>query len=180
PFDKERLGTAGYDELRRIIREEEPAPPSTRFSTLGRARDTVSINRRSDPKRLSRQIHGELDWVVMRALEKDRSRRYDTASAFAADVLRYLRDEPVQAGPPGAGYRLRKFVRRHRGPVLAAAAVLLALLAGIVGTALGLVAAWHERGLTEKGRQDEAGQRAAARANAARGDAGAGKPGGGA
>src|SRR5262249_53877965 len=88
---------------------------------------------------------GELDWIVMKALEKDRSRRYETASAFAADVQRYLADEPVQAGPPGANYRLRKFVKRHRGPVLAATVVLLALVAGIVGTTLGLVEARQAR-----------------------------------
>jgi eukaryotic-like serine/threonine-protein kinase len=156
PFDKERLATAGYDELRRIIREEEPAKPSTRISTLGAAANTASANRQSDPKRLSRLCRGELDWVVMKALEKDRNRRYETASAFAADVLRYLHDEPVQAGPPGAGYRLRKFVQRHRGPVLAAAAVLLALVAGIVGMTAGLMEAWRQQDLKEQARKDEA------------------------
>src|SRR5215510_2836340 len=134
PFDKERLRTVGYDEIRRIIREEEPPRPSTRISTLGGAADTASANRRSDPRRLRRLLRGELDWIVMRALEKDRNRRYESASAFAADVQRYLADEPVQAGPPGAGYRLRKFVQRHRVPVLAGTVVLLALVAGIVGT----------------------------------------------
>jgi WD40 repeat protein/serine/threonine protein kinase len=154
PFDKERLGKAGYDEIRRIIREEEPARPSTRLSTLGQAANTVSANRQCDPKRLSQLCRGELDWIVMKALEKDRNRRYETASAFAADVQRYLHDEPVQAGPPGAGYRLRKFVKRHRGPVLAVAVVLLALLAGIVGTMSGLVAAWRQQDLTEQARKD--------------------------
>jgi WD40 repeat protein/serine/threonine protein kinase len=166
PFDRERLRAAGYDEMRRIIREEEPARPSTRISTLGRAANTVSVNRQSDPKRLSRLFRGELDWIVMKALEKDRNRRYETASAFAADVQRYLHDEPVQACPPSMGYRLRKFVKRHRGPVLAAAVVLLALVAGIIGTTSGLVEAWHERNLTEKARQNEAEQRLVAVANA--------------
>ena len=100
PFDKERLKEASYDEMRRIIREEEPAKPSTRISTLGQAATTVSANRKSEPKRLSRLFRGELDWVVMKALEKDRNHRYDTASSFAADVQRYLDDEPVQACPP--------------------------------------------------------------------------------
>ena len=102
PFDKERLKEVGYDELRRIIREEEPPKPSTRISTLGQAASTVSTQRKSDPRRLSQLFRGELDWIVMKALEKDRSRRYDTASAFAADVQHYLANEPVQACPPSA------------------------------------------------------------------------------
>src|SRR5262249_9575037 len=121
PFDRERFKHAGYDEIRRIVREEEPPRPSTRLSTLGEAAASVSANRGSDPRRLRQLFRGELDWIVRKALEKDRTRRYDTASAFAADVQRYLADEPVQAGPPGAGYRLQKFIKRHRGPVLAAA-----------------------------------------------------------
>jgi eukaryotic-like serine/threonine-protein kinase len=168
PFDRERLRTAAYDEIRRIIREEEPARPSSRISTLGQAAATVSVNRRSDPKRLSQLVRGELDWIVLKALEKDRNRRYETASAFAADVQRYLADEPVQAGPPGAGYRLRKFLKRHRVPVLAGTVVLLALVAGIIGTTSGLVAAWHQQDLTEQARQNEAEQRLAAVANAGR------------
>jgi WD40 repeat protein/serine/threonine protein kinase len=131
PFDKERLQQVGYDEIRRIIREEEPPKPSTRISTLGRAATTVSTQRKSDPKRLRKLIRGELDWIVMKALEKDRNRRYETASAFAADVQRYLHDEPVQACPPSAMYRLRKFIRRHKGPVLAAGTVLLVVLASL-------------------------------------------------
>src|SRR5262249_21869720 len=90
PFDKERLRAAGFDKMRQIIREEEPARPSARVSTLGQAAATVSANRQSDPKRLSQLFRGELDWVVMKALEKDRNRRYESASAFAADVQRYL------------------------------------------------------------------------------------------
>jgi hypothetical protein len=134
PFDRERFKSTGYDEIRRIIREEEPARPSTRLSTLGQAAAMVSANRQSNPLALSRLFRGELDWIVMIALEKDRSRRYETANSFAADLLRYLADEPVQACPPSAGYRLRKFVRRNKGPVLAASLVVLVLLTGIVGT----------------------------------------------
>jgi WD40 repeat protein/serine/threonine protein kinase len=161
PLDKERLGAAAHDEIRRMIREEEPARPSTRVSALGQAAPAVCANRKSDPRGLSRLLRGELDWIVMKALEKDRDRRYETASAFAADVQRYLEDELVQAGPPGAGYRLRKLVKRHRGPVLAATVVLLALVAGIVGTTLGLVEA-------DQARKDEVGQRHAADRSAAR------------
>src|SRR5207237_9398693 len=109
--------------MRRIIREEEPPRPSTRFSTLGQASTALSAKRQSDPKRLSQLFRGELDWIVMKALEKDRNRRYETASAFAADVQRYLKDEQVQACPPTWGYRLGKIVRRHRGPVLAVSLV---------------------------------------------------------
>src|SRR5215472_10460014 len=105
PFDRERFKEAGYDEIRRIIREEEPPRPSTRISTLGQAGTTASTRRQSDPRRLRQLLRGELDWVVMKALEKDRNRRYESASAFAADVRRYLADEPVLACPPRVGYR---------------------------------------------------------------------------
>src|SRR5207237_1652124 len=128
PFDRERLRTAGYDELRRIIREEEPARPSTRISTLGRAAATVSANRRSDPRRLSRLFRGELDWVVMKALEKDRNRRYESASALAADVARYLHDEPVQACPPSAYYRFGKFARRHKAALATAVGIVVLMV----------------------------------------------------
>jgi serine/threonine protein kinase/tetratricopeptide (TPR) repeat protein len=146
PFDKERFKKVGYDELRRIIYEEEPPRPSTRLSTLAQAATTASAQRRSDPKGLSRLLRGELDWIVMRALEKDRDRRYESASAFAADVERHLRDEPVLACPPSASYRFRKFVRRNKGSVLAVAVVLLGLVGGVVGLMIGLLeahAAWR-------------------------------------
>jgi serine/threonine protein kinase/Flp pilus assembly protein TadD len=128
PFDKERLKQAGFDEIRRIIREEEPPKPSTRMSTVGQAATTASEKRQSDPRKLSRLFRGELDWMVMKALEKDRNRRYETASAFAADVGRYLKDEAVQACPPSAWYRFRKLVRRNKRLVGTAVVVLLALL----------------------------------------------------
>jgi serine/threonine protein kinase/tetratricopeptide (TPR) repeat protein len=155
PFDKERLRTAGYDEIRRIIREEEPARPSTRISTLGQAAATVSVNRQCDPKKLSRVMRGELDWIVMKALEKDRNRRYETASAFAADVQRYLSDEPVQACPPTTWYRSWKFVRRNKGPVLAGSVIALVLVAGVVGTTTGLVRALAAEGRTATERDDK-------------------------
>jgi tetratricopeptide (TPR) repeat protein len=135
PFTKERLQGAGYDEIRRIIREEEPPRPSTRISTLGRGATPVSTQRKSDPKRLSQLVRGELDWIVMKALEKDRSRRYETPGAFAADVQRYLHDEPVLACPPSAAYRFRKFARRHKTGLAVAGLILffMASLAGGVG-----------------------------------------------
>jgi serine/threonine protein kinase/tetratricopeptide (TPR) repeat protein len=146
PFDKVRFREAGYDELRRIIREEEPPRPSTRISTLGQEATTVSANRKSDPKRLSQLVRGELDWIVMKALEKDRNRRYETASAFAADVRRYLRDEVVEARPASLGYRLRKLARRHKAGLAVAACLLggLAVLAGSVGWVAGDLARRHQ------------------------------------
>jgi tetratricopeptide (TPR) repeat protein len=138
PFTRERLQEADYDEMRRIIREEEPPKPSTRISTLGPAAATVSAHRKCDPRRLSQVIRGELDWIVMKALEKDRNRRYESASALAADVRRYLADEPVQACAPSAGYRLRKYARRHRVGLTVAGLILfsIALLAGGVGSVI--------------------------------------------
>src|SRR5262249_57806749 len=121
PFAKEGFQRAAYDEIRRIIREEEPPRPSTRISTLGQDAATVSAIRQSDPKRLRQLVRGELDWIVMKALEKDRARRYETASAFAADVQCYLKDEPVEACPPSAWYRFRKFARRNTRGLLTAA-----------------------------------------------------------
>jgi serine/threonine protein kinase/tetratricopeptide (TPR) repeat protein len=138
PFDAERLRTAGYDEMRRIIREEEPVPPSTRISTLGQSAPTVSAQRQCDPRRLRRVLRRELDWIVMKALEKDRNRRYETASAFVADVLRYLHDEPVLACPPSAAYRLRKFIRRQRGRLIGASVVTVGLLVALAVVASGL------------------------------------------
>jgi serine/threonine-protein kinase len=137
PFDNERLRDVGYDEMRRIIREEEPPKPSTRISTLGQAATTVSTQRQSEPKRLSRLFRGELDWIVMKALEKDRNRRYETANGLAGDIERYLRNEPVLACPPSAGYRFRKFARRNKSRLAVAALALffLASLGGLAGWA---------------------------------------------
>src|SRR5687768_13929512 len=101
PVDKERLKKAAFDEVRRIIREEEPPRPSTRLSTLGDKLSAVSIKRKADPRKLPRLVRGELDWIVMKALEKDRNRRYETANAFARDVERFLNDETVLARPQG-------------------------------------------------------------------------------
>jgi tetratricopeptide (TPR) repeat protein len=133
PFDKDRIKELSFDELRRIIREEEPPRPSTRISTLGKAATTLSTQRKSDPRRLSQLCRGELDWIVMKALEKDRNRRYESASALAADVQRYLHDEPVQACPPSAWYRFRKFTRRKKTGLVVAACVFLALAGIAVG-----------------------------------------------
>ena len=165
PVDKDRLKQAAFDEVRRIIREEEPPPPSTRFNTMGEpALRTVSAHRKSDPTQLGRFVRGELDWIVMKALEKEPNRRYETASGLAADVKRYLDDEPVQACPASAAYRVRKFARRNRGPVLAGALILLALVAGVIGTGWGLYRAEQQRGVVERQRDELAGRNAALRA----------------
>jgi eukaryotic-like serine/threonine-protein kinase len=138
PLDKDRLNRVGYEELRQIIREEEPPRPSTRISTLGADAVTVSASRGSEPRKLSALVRGELDWIVMKCLDKDRNRRYETAAALVADVQRYLTDEPVQACPPSTWYRSRKFARRNKA-VLATASVLG--LAGVVSvTSLVMIA----------------------------------------
>ena len=99
---------------------------------------SIAAQRKTEPAKLSKMFSGDLDWIAMKALEKDRTRRYETANAFAADVLRYLNDEPVEASPPSAGYRLRKFARKHRKPVIALAAIAAVLVIGIAGTTWGL------------------------------------------
>jgi WD40 repeat protein/serine/threonine protein kinase len=150
PFDKNRLRNVGYEEIRRIIREEEPPKPSTRISTLGRSGEpirtnparqigatvtpettnlaTIAAQRRSDPRRLNQLFRGELDWIVMKCLEKDRNRRYESPYTLARDIERYLRDEPVQACPPSAGYRLRKLARRNKVALTMAAVIASVLL----------------------------------------------------
>ncbi len=140
PIRREALRTAALDEMLRVIREVEPPTPSSRISTSD-ALPSLAANRHTEPSRLSRFVRGDLDWIVMKALTKDRDRRYDSAIGLANDIERFESHEPVSAGPPTAGYRVRKFVRRNRGRVIAASLVLLALFAGIVGTALGLVEA---------------------------------------
>jgi serine/threonine protein kinase/tetratricopeptide (TPR) repeat protein len=171
PFDKERFKKAAHDEILRIIREEHPPTPSTRLSSLSlgeragvtkqlsagnsmlRERRavvatslaTISAQRQMEPAKLTRLVRGELDWIVMKALEKDRTRRYETATGLARDIERYLKDEPVEACPPSAVYRIKTFVRRNKGPVLAASLVLLMLIGGIAGTSFGLIRADRAR-----------------------------------
>ena len=115
PFEEARMRTLGLDEVRRIIQEEEPPRPSTRVSTLGDVLTTTAERRGVDPRRMSITLRGDLDWIVMKALDKDRNRRYETANSFALDVGRYLANEPVEACPPSVGYRVRKFARRNKG-----------------------------------------------------------------
>jgi serine/threonine protein kinase len=142
PFTRQELEAGGLVGMLRLIREQEPPRPSARLSTAD-GLPALAASRGTEPKRLAALLRGELDWIVMKALEKDRNRRYETANGLAADVGRYLADEPVVACPPSAAYRLRKFARRNRGPVAAAAALVLVLLAGVVGTTWGLL--WANR-----------------------------------
>jgi serine/threonine protein kinase/Tfp pilus assembly protein PilF len=130
PFDPETFRKAAFDEVRRIVREQEPPTPSTRLSTLGESLSTVSARRKAEPRQLSRAVRGELDWIAMKALEKDRGRRYETANDFAADVMRYLTDRPVEACPPSGWYRLSKAARRRRFTLVTTALVAAALVLG--------------------------------------------------
>ncbi len=141
PFDRKRFSQAAFDEVLRIIREEEPPKPSTRLSESKDSLPSISALRQTEPAKLTKLVKGELDWIVMKCLEKDRNRRYESANGLATDVQRYLSGEAVLAHPPSAGYRLRKFARRNRGPVLAGGLLFLALAAGVIGTAIGLARA---------------------------------------
>jgi serine/threonine protein kinase/tetratricopeptide (TPR) repeat protein len=140
PLTRQRIRETALPEVLRVIREEEPPKPSTKLSSSD-ALPTLAANRGTEPAKLANLVRGELDWIVMKALEKDRNRRYETANGFATDVQRYLAGEPVLAAPASRWYRLRKFVRRNRGPVIAASLVLLALVAGVIGTTVGMLEA---------------------------------------
>ncbi len=133
PFDSKELMASGVDAMRKIIREQEPVRPSTRFMTLQDAELTTTAKRRStDSSKLLHQLRGDLDWIVMKCLEKDRTRRYETASGLASDMQRYLRSELVLARPPGHIYRLQKLLRRHKMMAVVAGAVLAGLLMGLL------------------------------------------------
>ena len=167
PFDPTTLRQAAFAEIQRIIREVEPPKPSTRLSSLGDESRNYAQKRRADPRSLLRELRGDLDWITTKALEKDRTRRYPTASELAADLARHLNHEPVAAGPPSAAYRVKKYIRRHRVGVTAGAALALALLAGIIGTSVGLVLATRAAADAEEARAAEAQQRREAERQAA-------------
>jgi len=141
PFDSQAVRGASLDEVRRRIREDEPARPSVRMTTLGQAAASTAEKRGAPSRELRRQIKGDLDWIVMKALEKDRTRRYGSADDLAADLRRFLADEPVLASPPATAYRVRKFARRHRVGVAIGASVLGALVVGLSLALWGLVRA---------------------------------------
>jgi eukaryotic-like serine/threonine-protein kinase len=182
PFDRKRLRSAAFDEMLRIIREEEPPKPSTRLSDLSSpprgplapredagsrsepaTLASIAAQRQTEPAKLTKLVRGELDWIVMKALEKDRSRRYETANGLAADIQHYLSDEPVVACPPSAAYRFRKFARRNRTALMTASLVAAALVIGTVVSAWQAVRATRAEGLAKV--EAERANREAHRAN---------------
>lgn len=180
PFDARRLRKAGYEEIQRIIREEDPPRPSTRVAQrsatqradlesrdgqgiedagLQSSSQEVARHRGTRPSLLSRQLRGDLDWIVMKSLEKDRTRRYESASAFAEDVQRHLSDQPVEASPPSLTYRFAKFARRHTGALATAAALAIVLVLGMTTTVVGFVKARQEARRAHEAEQDALAQR---------------------
>jgi serine/threonine protein kinase/tetratricopeptide (TPR) repeat protein/thiol-disulfide isomerase/thioredoxin len=155
PFSEEELRKAGYLEMQRVIREQEPAKPSTRLTTLGETLIEIAKHRGSTPDVLAKAIRGDLDWIVMKALEKDRVRRYDTAQELAADVVRHLSQQPVQAAAPSPSYKMRKFVRRHRIGVLVALLANVAILAVLSALSVATVLIWREQGRTQRALERE-------------------------
>ncbi len=145
PFDPENLRQAGFEGIRKTIREVEPPKPSTRVTSLGKSSDGAAAGRSADTATLSSQLRGDLDWIIMKALDKDRNRRYASASDLAADIQRHLNSEPVLASPPSNLYRVKKFVTRHKVWVAAASLVVLALVLGITGTTIGMLRAISAR-----------------------------------
>jgi len=165
PFDGKELRRAGYDEIQRIIREEEPVKPSTRLSTLGETLTHIARQRHTDPDMLQKLIQGDLDWVVMKSLEKDRTRRYATAVELAADLERHLKNEPVQAAAPSTAYKLRKFIRRNRVAVIVGLLVASAIIIGAALATLGFVQAKSQQKIAEAQRQLAENQQQRAEAN---------------
>jgi serine/threonine protein kinase len=141
PFDSKALRQASLAEIQRRIREDEPPRPSTRVSSLGDDSSAVAARHQTEASVLVRRLRGDLDAITMKALEKDRTRRYDSPADLAADLRRHLGNEPVLASPPSTAYRLRKFVKRHKAVVATGAVVALALVAGIAGTTAGMLRA---------------------------------------
>ena len=159
PFEKLRLHDAPFDEIRRIIREEEPPKPSTRISTSRDTRTATATHRQVDPDRLGQLLCGDLDWIVMKSIDKDRNQRYETAAALARDVQRYLADEPVEACPPSAAYRFRKFARRNRVALTTAVLVSSSLVLGTFVSTWQAVRATRAEHAAEAARSSETLQR---------------------
>ncbi len=141
PFAPDELRSSGFDSMRRKIREEDPPRPSTRISTIGKTSTDTADHRRTDPPTLARLLRGDLDWIVMKSLEKDRNRRYGSPAELAADVDRHLAHKAVHASPPSTTYKVGKFVRRHRRVVIGAGLVFFALVAGLAVATVGMVRA---------------------------------------
>lgn len=153
PIDRKSMGKAALLEVLRVVREVEAPRPSTKLSSSD-ALPSIAANRNTEPAKLSRLMKGELDWIMLKALEKDRARRYESANGFAADLNRYLAGEPVQAVPPSTGYRMKKLLRRNKGQVTTLAFIFLSLLAGTVAATFGLVEARRQRDDANEARED--------------------------
>jgi WD40 repeat protein/Flp pilus assembly protein TadD len=154
PLSRQRLRDAAFDEAVRMVREDEPTKPSTQITTTDACSALASL-RQTAPEQLRQLLSGELDWIVMKCLEKQRARRYETANALLRDIQRYLADEMVEARPPSAMYRLQKTLRRNKGPVVAVSLILLALISGVIGTTLGLFEARRHEGLAMSAQKRE-------------------------
>jgi serine/threonine protein kinase/tetratricopeptide (TPR) repeat protein len=164
PFTAKELRSAGFTEMLRIIRESQPPKPSTRLSGSDEL-PAIAAKRKLEPAKLAKLLRGDLDWIVLKCLEKERGRRYETANGLAMDVQRYLADEPVLASPPSKRYRLSKFLRKHRGPVLAGTIIAVLLVGGIVGTSLGFLRAERLRGVAEERESEALDEKAKAEAS---------------
>jgi len=178
PITRDAIKKTALDEMLKMIREQDAPTPSSRLST-SESRPSIAANRDTEPERLGRFIKGELDWIVMKALAKERSRRYETANDFARDIQRFLNDEPVLAGPPSTTYKLRKFVSRNRASTVAVSLVLLALCVGVSGIVWGLVEARRQQAIAvaaadaeRQARQHAEEQRAVAETQRQRAEAG--------
>jgi len=165
PLEHDRLKRVALDELLRTIRQDEPPKPSTRLSTMAEAILSIAAQRGLDPQRLAKMVYGELDWIVMKALEKDRGRRYQTANGLAMDIDRYLHDETVLACPPSASYRVRKFTRRHMKGLLATAAAFAGLVVLVVALTISNVRVARERNQKAAALRDAQAQRQRAERN---------------
>jgi tetratricopeptide (TPR) repeat protein len=149
PFSAEELRKGGYLEIQRIIRKEEPPKPSTKLSTLGETLTDIAEYRKTNPDTLQKQISGDLDWIVMKTLEKDRARRYETVNELGMDVNRHLASEPVLAAAPSVTYRLRKFIRRNRVGVMVGCLVAFVVVVAVSALSVSTVMIWREKGRTE-------------------------------
>ena len=160
PFDPETLRSAGIGEIQRIIREEEPPKASTRLSSLDDTQTSIAEYRKTDAASLRRELKGDLDWIAMKAMEKDRTRRYETANTLAMDIQHYLHSEPIVARPPSVTYRMTKFAKRHKVGLAAGALVTIALILGLVLATTGLIRAKRAEAVAAVER-DRANQEAA-------------------
>lgn len=164
PLSRQQMKNAAYAEILRLIKDDEPPKPSTRLINSGDALASISAQRKTEPSKLSKLMRGELDWIVMKTLEKDRNRRYETPIGLARDIQRYLADESVEACPPSASYRFRKFARRNRGKIIAVSVIVVLLILGTLGTSIGLARALEAERLASASAIAEAQQRQAAEA----------------